>query len=93
MGDYTVKDTLTNSNSNNNSNQSQQQAQQNQSSQQNGRLVVKDENQGSQGTTATQQELPQTGINSYAPQMMFGGSAVLLMLAVAFKLGTLVNRR
>lgn len=91
MGDYTVKDTITNSNAN--QGQSQQLSSQSQSNQQQGRLVVKDEVQGTQGKTATQQALPQTGINSYTPQIAFGGSVILFMMAIAFKLGTLVERR
>lgn len=93
MGDFTVKDTLTNDNVTQEQGAPQQLASQSQPDQQQGHLIVKDEVQGTQGTTATQQALPQTGINNYVPTIAFSGSAIFFLMAIAFKLGTLLGDR
>lgn len=80
MGDYTVVDKKVDQSS-------QQTSQENGSNQ----SRIDDTTQQKQGTVATEQQLPQTGSNSYMPQIIFGGSLMLLLLAIAFKLGTMFH--
>lgn len=42
-------------------------------------------------TTATEQQLPQTGSASQIPQMMFGSALFLLGLALAFKVTSMLR--
>lgn len=87
MTDYKIQDTV---NSNSQSQSSNQQVQSVKSNTENSN--IEDHKQSQQGTVATEQQLPQTGVNSYVPQVVFGCSFVLLLMAIAFKLGTLYSR-
>ena len=82
MNDYVVSDKVANSSSTTKTSNASQNANKNSQSQ----TGIQDKTVSSQGKTATEQQLPQTGIIDNTPQLMFGSSCFLLVIAIMIKL-------